>query len=61
METTIKILAHSFQEEGHVMPCRVEGVHGGSTIVNQEMGGCRGKCGQVSLLWFPWKEKGKAE
>ena len=43
------------------MPCGVEGVHGGSTIVSQEMRGCRGKYGQVSLLWFPWEEKGKAE
>ena len=43
------------------MPRGVEGVHGGSPIISQEMGGCRGKCGQVPLLWFPWEEKGKAE
>ena len=43
------------------MPRGVEGVHGGSTVVSQEVGGCRGECGQVSLLWFPWAEKGKAE
>ena len=43
------------------MPRGVEGIHGGSPIVRQEMGGCRGKCGQVPLLWFPWEEEGKAE
>ena len=42
------------------MPCGVEGAHGGSTVVSQEIEGGREKCGQVSLLWFPWEEKGKA-
>ena len=42
------------------MPRGVEGVHGGSTV-SQEVGGGRGECGQVSLVWFPWAEKGKAE
>lgn len=30
------------------------------TRVGQEAEGARGKCGQESLLWFPWQGMGEA-